>query len=310
MRYLPRRFEPPNACGREVCSDPELSRWAEHKWALPPYQFREENLVLDRRGFLRIASVAERGRLLHFPDYYLEAATPSALRKYDTQKEFSTKASLLGNSMDVWIVALVAGQALADWGYLTRPPTMDEIRQDDVEKLHLREESAASDFRPLSRSLSEKELMVWWIMSHCDHTGSDVRLSSGQLMRPSRVPRQGMDTRWWHWRDQLSFEFKDKSSHINEKELRAAFTELRRRARCKRHLGSRYLHLLDSAVSLGVLTKHRSSSHRLQRVLRRAAATELASSIRPIYSFVRSALNPADRASRRRFSKKTWPKAK
>ena len=102
----------------------------------------------------------------------------------------------------------------------------------------------------------------------------------------------------------MAFEWQVPESHINEKELRAAFVEIRRRARCRRHIGCRYLHLLDSAVSLGVLTRHRSTSHKLQSVLRRAAAVELAASLRPVYSFVRSAMNPADHASRRGVRKK------
>ncbi len=53
----------------------------------------------------------------------------------------------------------------------------------------------------------------------------------------------------------MSFPWRRLTDHINEKELRAAFAEVRRRAKSKRHLGSRYLHLLDSAVALGVLTR-------------------------------------------------------
>ena len=177
---------------------------------------------------------------------------------------------------------------------------MDEIASDDVEKLHVVESDLSAKPPLLSRELDDQEKMVWWIMSHSDHKGTDVRLSAGQLMKPSRIPRQGVNTLWWTWKDQLSFEFADRSAHINEKELRAAFTEIKRRARTKRNIHSRYLHLLDSAVSLGVLSKHRSTSYRLHRVLRRAAAVELGASLRPVYGFVRSALNPADAASRRR----------
>ena len=135
-------------------------------------------------------------------------------------------------------------------------------------------------------------------MARAGHEGTDVRLSAGQLMKPDKIPRQGIDSAWWQWKGQVSFPWRRLSDHINEKELRVAFTEVRRRAKSKRHLGSRYLHLLDSAVALGVLTKHRSTSHRLQRVLRRQSAVELGSGLRPVYAFVRSSMNPADRPSR------------
>ena len=48
--------------------------------------------------------------------------------------------------------------------------------------------------RFLKRNLSQEELMVWWIMPHADHKGTDVRLTAGQVMEPSRIPRQGIDS--------------------------------------------------------------------------------------------------------------------
>ena len=87
-------------------------------------------------------------------------------------------------------------------------------------------------------------------------------------------------------------------TYINELEIRAAFVDLKRRTRTR--LGTRHLVLLDSFVGLGVLTKKRSSSWKLQRVVRKYDALELASFSRPYFAYVRSHLNPADRPSRRR----------
>ena len=70
------------------------------------------------------------------------------------------------------------------------------------------------------------------------------------------------------------------------------------RARTVRRLHTKSLHLLDSAVSLGVISKRRSSSVRLHRVIRRLNAVELASLSQTVYAFVRSELNPADAPSR------------
>ena len=81
-------------------------------------------------------------------------------------------------------------------------------------------------------------------------------------------------------------------------ERRAALTELKRRCRTKKRMGLKYLHLLDSAVAIGVLAKKRSSSHRLQRVVRRFDALETASGCVPIFSFCRSNHNPTDYPSR------------
>jgi hypothetical protein len=56
----------------------------------------------------------------------------------------------------------------------------------------------------------------------------------------------------------------------------------------KQKEGCRYLHLLDSAVSLGVFNKHRSTSYLLQRVVRKHNALELASGCSAAYGLVRS----------------------
>ena len=87
-------------------------------------------------------------------------------------------------------------------------------------------------------------------------------------------------------------------AHINELELRAAFMMLRWRLRSQRALGKRSLALLDSAVSIAVLSKKRSSSYQLHCVVRRINALELTSGSHVADAFVRSADNPADAPSR------------
>ena len=75
---------------------------------------------------------------------------------------------------------------------------------------------------------------------HSDHKGTDVRLSAGQVMKPRRIPRQGINSFWWRWKDQFAFSFLDADAHINEKGLRSAFMEMRRRARSRQNIRSRY----------------------------------------------------------------------
>ena len=59
------------------------------------------------------------------------------------------------------------------------------------------------------------------------------------------------------------------------------------------------MHLLDSAVVIGVLTNRRSSNHIMGVFVRRANALELAANIHTLYAFTRSTHNPADKPSRR-----------
>ena len=85
--------------------------------------------------------------------------------------------------------------------------------------------------------------------------------------------------------------------HINELECRAYLACLLWRLRSQRSIGARFLHLLDSMVVLGVVGKKRTSSHRLNRVVRRCATLELAGFMWPFLGYMRSDLNPSDEPS-------------
>ena len=140
-----------------------------------------------------------------------------------------------------------------------------------------------------------------------------ARLVAHEPQRPPRLRRspdhrrnheafENLKTRCrlyrWNWKSQLTVHWEDTECHINEKECRAALTELRRRARSRCNHGSRYLHLVDSMVGIAVLCRRRSSSHKLNGVVRKMASLELASQIQPVYVLVRSSLSPADHPSR------------
>ena len=127
--------------------------------------------------------------------------------------------------------------------------------------------------------------------------GSDVRMSTGSLFNPSGWPRLAIDPRLWAWRTVLQFNWKE-VAHINELEMRAYFSAFRWRLRTSGNLDTRFLHLLDSQVSISVLTKHRSGSVRLNRVARKVDALELASGSSGCFGFCRSHTNPADAPSR------------
>jgi hypothetical protein len=198
----------------------------------------------------------------------------------------------------VLMVAWLLGRIAANLGYLSRGPTFAELCNNEVENLHVLEETFRGQDRQLRRRLTDEEKLCWHVMAHADSRGSDVRLAAGMLTKPDRAARQSSNPAWWVWRTKFSWSWRRPDDHINEKELRASFTAVRRRARVRRHIGTRFLLLTDSSVALAVMAKHRSSSHKLLRVCRRLNALEMASFMRPVYAFVRSSLNPADRPSR------------
>ena len=91
----------------------------------------------------------------------------------------------------------------------------------------------------------------------------------------------------WHWEE-----------HINPLEGRATLMMLLWRARKVKNIGTKFPHLLDSQVNIGVLTKKRSSSYVMNFVSTKFCSIELAAFLFPFFLFVRSERNPSDRPSR------------
>jgi len=124
-----------------------------------------------------------------------------------------------------------------------------------------------------------------------------------------------METRLWKWRlaykwhwqmlgglpskgnkEETGREFKEE--HINVLELRALVHGVRWSLRSYKSIGTTCLRGTDSRVVQGVVSKYRSSSKQLHRILKRLAVMELASSTSWMTAFVRSDLNVADAGSR------------
>ena len=90
--------------------------------------------------------------------------------------------------------------------------------------------------------------------------------------------------------------------HINALELYAIFVTFEWRASEALPLGCRVVHCTDSQVCQSVLTKGRSSSRRLSRILRRLNALLLACAVVPVFLYIRSEDNPADEPSRQQWA--------
>ena len=137
---------------------------------------------------------------------------------------------------------------------------------------------------------------MWSLHRATTHRGCDVRLASGALYDPGLWPRRSSDPSLWRWRVVLSYAAA--GAHINVLELLALKQAVRWRLRAVGEVGCRLAHLSDSQVVISVVSKGRSSSRSLNRLLRQLQAHLLASGVTLSLAFVRSALNPADRPSR------------
>ena len=251
--------------------------------------------------------------------------------KGDPQAYEDVRCGLIGNTFHAGTVALLLAPLLEGLGYIdVRPPpqeivgrlglTPGEVYRPGTDcslgreppfsrfdgrrrdRVAANSEEAVRMCDPRSNAQLESQLFHATLRA-ADYRGSDVRLDTGELLRPHAWPRRSLDTARYVWHSVLAARY-SREEHINVLELKANLLHLRWRLRAKKRMGSRFLHLLDSQVCLGVLTKGRSSSWRLNRVLNRCNSLTLAAGLFPLYGYVRSDWNTSDRPSR------TWAKKK
>ena len=127
--------------------------------------------------------------------------------------------------------------------------------------------------------------------------GTDIRL--GMHLGPEddlhEVPYPAMR---WRWATITSYPWKQ-TAHINELEMNAFVVMSKHRGRTVSKFHTRWMHVLDSTVTRGALAKGRSSSVRLNRPLRKHAASSLAQNAYCFPLWTISGWNFSDKASRR-----------
>jgi hypothetical protein len=219
------------------------------------------------------------------------AAVPSSEIKLPRTEQL--RQSLLGNSFQCEVVAFLTGHLLVKWKFLAEPSSFKDIRAKVSPA-----QGPQGPMPELRGGLSPETALVLEHQRGLDPRGSDVRLDTGTLMAPKIYPRRSIAAALWRWKPVFSNLWRH-ADHINVLEATVILQALKWRTRATDRLGTRFLHLSDSFVSIAVLSKYRSSSTKLSRVCQPSAAIVLAAFLYPMYGFVRSDDNPADEGSRR-----------
>lgn len=124
--------------------------------------------------------------------------------------------------------------------------------------------------------------------------GTDLRLLLGS--DGTEVPYPAYR---WYWEEVLSYAWKDER-HINEGEVAAFIVMLKRRSKTPAKHEMRYISIVDSQVTRGAVSKGRSPSKGLNRLLKQCAAYQLGSDQYPLAAWTISRWNFADGATRRK----------
>ena len=245
-----------------------------------------------------------------FPVQYTKACKVKAQQK---GLEFEdSRMSLLGNSWHVGVIVWLASQLFAPLG-LCPPLTAKDVASRLVP-------GQGSSFQgvllrpPLGPQrgqvpVGHEARLVSKLLGVVSAKGEDLLLQSASesTARFHRL-RASIPSRLWKWRDVAGWAWKGSGEHINQLELRATLTTIKWWTKKKRVSSSRILHLVDSLVALHALSRGRSSSHKLRRTVMRINSLLLGADLHPVWGYVHTSQNPADRPSRRCRVTRKWGK--
>ena len=311
-RSIPRVRPPPSPAGIRHTPQEAVERWQLDSFRFPPYTYKTEFCLHDG-VHLRVAGPTEREILMGFLPSHTACKVGSKFSSYDQ------RCSAIGNSFHTGVVALVVKYGLqslmpglvlptveelaaAHWKQVAEQPkelfrrSGKELFQEPEPDWFARLEEQGTG--PTSKlSMSAEESLVRRFLHHLTYRGSDVHVDTGTPFRPDKLPREGIDPRQWDWKiiKGWKWSFED---HINVLEMAALYQSLVWRMRSKRLFRKRFVHLVDSQVVLGIATKGRTSSKKLDGTLRKYNLLLLAAHSYPILGWVASRLNPADAPSR------------
>ena len=223
--------------------------------------------------------------------------------KDDPVRFEDVRCSLIGNSFHAGVFSMILSQLFHKKGFLAEKPTAQDIvdrqglypgekyvqglqcdlgrppsyhRLDGQRRGLCHSTCEAAKAARSERGTPELErLTLNALLRWSDFQGSDVRMDTGELMKPSQWPRRAIDPAKWSWYSILAAPFHDEE-HINLLEVRASHLMMRWRSRTPARIKSRFFHLLDSQVAVAVLCKGRSSSWKMNRLLRRIGALTMA----------------------------------
>ena len=291
--------------GVEKLNQEEKQQWVEDDFRFPPYQY-QRSFQLVRGTASRLLNVEEREVILGFPRQYTLHCLPKA--KQNTVLHMDTRLTLLGNSWNVTVVTWLLGQLCHVLG-LIEPLTVQQCidrtspgSSDDLATFLTRPPMSG----PRKHLVHGKELtLVKKLLNMVSIKGEDILVSSTteDTLRYHRL-RASIPSNLWVWRTVCGWTWRGSKEHINNLEMRAILCALKWRIIKMKGNKQRMVHLTDSLVCLHTLTRGRTSSRKLRRTVARINSLLLLSQNSAVWTYVHTALNPADAPSRGRRRRK------
>lgn len=302
MKAIRRPAPPILPAGLDRCDPETVARWQLDSFKYAPYQYKAQYLIWDEKAqHARLLNSVEREALLGYGKGHTEICLSASEAKQNKQRYEDERCSLLGDSFSIHSFCYFAACAVAKW-----IPIRD-IRQLDNRmglppgaSLHINVSCPMSSIPSYGCFLSPDwgtASLSAFLALRANHTGSDIRITTGSYMNPKHVQRQSVLSTWWEWAPVFKCLWKT-VEHINPLEARAIMLTLFWKARKGTAVNKRIFHLTDSYVCQSIYSKGRTSSKMMQPIIRKSNALLLSSFLYLYLTHVDSMDNPTDEASR------------
>ena len=306
MKSIPRVRPPLRPAGIERCSDDAIARWQSHSFRFPPYQYKEQYLIWDDKlRSARLLSVSEREKLMGLGEGHTAACMSASKAKANKTAYTDERLSLIGDSFAVGSFMILAAAACFEFTQQLCVGKMNNrlgLPPGATSSVHV---PCPLSRKPTYGAFCQTERTVEHMNAHlvrrANHTGSDVRITTGEVLNPRQLARQSVVSAWWQWNAVFRVKWQT-PEHINPLECRAILLALLWKARKGTLHSRKVFHLTDSYVCQSILSKGRTSSKLMQPVVRRANSLLLASFAQLYLAHVDSADNPTDGDSRKGWS--------
>ena len=246
-----------------------------------------------------------------FPVDYTAACAPKGQQKGDGYSDI--RHTLVGNSWHVTVITWLMKELFGPLG-LTNLASLGDVVQatspgrDSSLQGYLRRPSLVPVKGPCSDVAEEQLTRKLVNLVSIKEEDLLLQADSENQVKFHRL-RASIPGKLWRWKTICGWAWKQSGYHINVLEVQAVLTCLQWRICRKRQQQCRFLHLTDSLVALHALSRGRSTSQKLQSVLSRMNALLLAADVSPVWAYISTKQNPADRPSRRPVLKRC-PKGK
>jgi site-specific DNA-cytosine methylase len=301
MKSIKRKRPPESPAGLNRCDWDTIYRWTSDDFRFPPYHY-QQRFIFWRGNNWRLCNASEKDLLLGYGWEHTKLCYNASTIKGNPQQHEDERLSLLGDSFSVFSFVIPAAALCRAY----------------IPKLHYHQLALRMGLAPgftcplnlvapLGRKLQygsadnlstqTVEQINKVLLARVNHTGSDIRLTTGEVLSPKSAPRQSVQAGWWDWKPLFKVKWK-LSEHINVLELRSSLLAAKYHILHLQQVHCRIVHITDSFVCMSVISKGRTGSKQLGRVLKELNAWMLGFGITMIVGHVESSENPTDGESR------------